>query len=771
MLTGMRISAIMCAGILSATAAFPAWASAQPTAPSRPKIGLVLGGGGALGIAHVGVLKVLEELRIPVDYVTGTSMGSIVGGLYASGLSPDQIGDTLAAIDWGAALKDRPSREELAFRRKQDTDRYLLGIEIGIGRDGLRFRRGAAAGQKLNYLLQTLTATTVTAENFDGLNIPFRCLGTDIRTGEAVILSNGNLADAIRASMAVPGAFTPVEIGGRLLVDGGLVKNMPVDVVRDMGAEIVIAVDVVGSEAAEVKVETGADLLARSYTILKRPMEEAQLKNADYVVVPQLQGLTSGDFHRTTEFVPRGEAAARAMAGRLGALSLSEADYRAFLARQRRAPGAAAGIEIREVRIEGNRRVDEREIRAAIESRAGSTATRSSVLRDLTGLVNPLALGAESAPEGAPPHDVATVLQDINRVFGMGDFEQVTYTLQPQGEAYDLVYKVVEKPWGPNYLHFGLQLATDLEEESTFSFLVNLTATRLNALGAEWRNNAILSDRWSLTSEFYQPVAFSNRVFVAPRLLARNDVVDFYQPDSDRVYAEYRARTFGGALDVGTQFGSYGELRLGVERGWIETEVLSGSLDLPEDTKSVGKWTASLTFDRLDQFAFPLRGYYLNILGSQGREYLGGEVDSESLSGIYRQPFAFGRHLFNVVLRGGTALGSNLPVYDQFTLGGLDSFGGLGQGQLRGPYMAAARLGYLYRIKDFSPASGKGVYAGILADAGNTWLDSGDMDTGDLRYGGTAVLAVDSMVGPIFIGFGVADGGYMQAYLSLGSRL
>jgi NTE family protein len=761
------IAALLAATALGAAAELPAQPPPPAGAAGRPKIGLVLGGGGALGISHVGVLKVLEELRIPIDYVTGTSMGSIVGGLYASGLSPDVIGNTLAAIDWGDALRDKPQREDLTFRRKQDTDRYLLGIEIGIGMDGARLPRGAASGQKLSYLLQTLTATTVTAESFDALNIPFRCVGTDIRTGEAVVLSRGNLGDSMRASMAVPGAFTPVEIQGHLLVDGGLVKNMPVDVVKEMGAEIVIAVDVVGSEAADVKVDTLPELLARSYTILKRPMEEVQLKNADYVVVPQLQGLTAGDFHRAAEFVPRGEAAARALSAKLSALSVPEAEYQAFLARQRR--GARPAVKIREVRIEGNHRVDEREIRALIGSHAGATASKASVLKDVGGLVR--TRRDESRENGEVPGDVATILQDINRIFGTGYFEKVAFTLEPAGDEFDLVYKVEEKPWGPNYMHFGLQLGTDFDQESSFKFLVNLTKTNLNALGGEWRNDIVLSDRWSVKSELYQPLSFRNHFFVAPSIQAKNDLIDFYRADGDTVYAEYRARSLGGTLDIGSQFGSYGEARFGVERGWIWPTVLTGELDLPEDTLSVGKWHASLTFDRLDQYTFPTKGYYLTILGTQGREYLGNEVDAKSLAGVYRQAFPYGRNLVGVNLRGGSALGSDLPVYDQFTLGGLQSFGGFAPGQLRGPYMGAGRLYYLYRIADFSPTMGKGIYAGAIADVGNTWQSASDVGTDDLRYAGTAVLGLDTIIGPIFLGFGYADGGHMSAYLSLGSNL
>jgi len=707
----------------------------------RPKIGVVLGGGGALGISHVGVLRVLEELHIPIDYVAGTSMGSIVGGLYAAGMSPEEIGTALAAIDWSDALKDKPQREDQSFRRKLETDRYLLGFEMGVGLDGFKLPRGAVAGQKLNYLLQTMAINTATIDDFDKLPIPFRCVGTDIRTGEAVVLSGGNLAVAMRASMAVPGVFTPIEIDGRLLVDGGLVKNMPVDVVKAMGADIVIAVDVVGSEFADVKVENMSDLLARSYSIIKRPMEVEQLRKADFVVVPQLQGMTSGEFFRTPEFVTRGEAAARAMAERLRPLGVAEDDYRAFIEKQRRKPVPAAGIRIREIRVTGNQHVDTREILAAIQSRSGSRG------------------------------NAKTVMEDINRIFGLGDFEKATYSLVPAGDAFDLVYTVHEKPWGPNYLHYGLMLETDFQQSSTFKFLVNMTMTRLNALGGELNTDLVLSNLWSLSSEFFQPLGFSNRLFVAPSVLLKNDLLYIYRQGTDVVSAEYRARTLKGALDVGSQFGSYGELRLGVEGGWLGGKVLSGESDLPEDTLGVGKWHTRLTIDRLDKLRFAREGYYLNLAGALGREYLGNETDSKSLAGVYRHAFSLGHSLVNVVLRGGTSFGSDLPVYDQFTLGGLESFGGYRQQQLRGPYMAAARLTYLYQIGNLAQGSGKGLYAGVLADLGNAWQTTGEIGADNLRYGGTAVMAMDSVIGPIIVGFGVAKGGFMNLYLTLGGTL
>ena len=227
------------------TSAQPAATGAsQPAAAPRPKIGLVLSGGGARGLAHVGVLKELEAARIPIDYVAGTSMGSIVGGLYASGMTPAELERRILAMEWDSMFADRPPRDQLSLRRKEDDLRLSIPLEFGMRDGGLRAPRAAVGSSGLETMLKRLTEGVPGDVKFDRMPIPFRAVATDLVSGEAVVFEHGELAAVMRASMSVPAAFAPVEIGGRLLVDGGLVDNLPVDVVRRMGADIVIAVNI-----------------------------------------------------------------------------------------------------------------------------------------------------------------------------------------------------------------------------------------------------------------------------------------------------------------------------------------------------------------------------------------------------------------------------------------------------------------------------------------------------------------------------------------------
>ena len=288
----------------------------------RPKVGLVLGGGGALGIAHVGVLRVLEKLRIPIDFIGGTSMGSIIGGLYAAGLSPDEIQAFLERQNWDEVMSDDTPRRELFFRRKQDDQRYLF--ELGVKSNGLALGAGVAAGQKFNNLLQFETLRSVAVTNFDQLPVPFRAVATDLMTGAPYILDHGRLALAMRASMAVPGMFTPMRVDGRLLVDGGVVDNLPVDMVRGLGADVIIAVDV-GSSAERVdegSLNTMGGILGRTYSIAQRPGQRAQFKKADLGIQPDLGGFTAAQFDRVSAIVPKGEQAAQAMASELARFSV-----------------------------------------------------------------------------------------------------------------------------------------------------------------------------------------------------------------------------------------------------------------------------------------------------------------------------------------------------------------------------------------------------------------------------------------------------------------
>ncbi|MGD9782939.1 MAG: patatin-like phospholipase family protein, partial [Kiritimatiellia bacterium] len=511
-----------------------------PEPPVRPKVGLVLGGGGALGLAHIGVLRALEAQRIPIDFVGGTSMGSIIAGFYASGMSPDEVQAFLEGLDWDEVMSDETPRRELYFRRKQDDQRYLF--EMGLNFRGPKMGTGMAAGQKFNNLLQLATLRSAAITNFDRLPIPYRAVATDLQSGTAHVLDHGNLATAMRASMAVPGAFTAVELEGRIFVDGGIVDNLPVDVVKAMGADVVIAVDV-GSDADLVDPESLKSLggiLGRTYTIAQRPEQVEQFQRADVGIQPKLVGLTASDFARVADFIPKGEAAARGKAGDLARLSVGEAEYAEFLAKQRRAKPES--IPVGEVAVTGNRRVGEGIIRGRIHSRAGE------------------------------PFDEKSLQLDLMRIYGIGEFEQVLFRLDPGAEGRRILrYDVKEKSWGPLYLALGLNLRSDFEQDAEWALLVNVTRRSLNALGAEWRNEIEFGSRQSVLSEFYQPLHAAGVLFLAPTVEYSSETEAIYEDDSH--VADYDVQKAEVRLDFGIQLRRYAELRVGPVWGTGQAEV------------------------------------------------------------------------------------------------------------------------------------------------------------------------------------------------------
>jgi len=709
----------------------------------QPRIGLVLGGGGAKGLAHIGVLRVLEEMRIPIDYVGGTSMGSIVGGFYASGLSPDEIAVIMESLDWWNTMKDQPPRRDQIYRRKIESQRYFLNFEMGFKNWSIMLPRSAVAGQKLNYVLETHTLPMAAITNFDRLPLPFRCVATDIQGGKAVILNHGSLAEAMRASMAVPGLFTPITIEEDILVDGGLVNNIPVDVVRAMGADTIIAVDVGASDVEAQKklpFETMSEILSRSYTLLKRPQEERQLADANIVVSPQEADLGSSEFYRVSEFIGRGEAAARAMADKLKMFSVSEDKFQQYLQRQRRKP--AIPMQVTSITVSGNRRTSTEYIRNHIHTRTNAWL------------------------------DPKALQKDIDRIFCLGDFEWVDYLIHPEndGRHGNIEYRIMEKPWGPNYFHFGFRLETDMDNNTPFALLLNYNRLAINALGAEWRNDLVLGNEQGVMSEFFQPLDYKNRFFVAPRVLYNEGDQNYYEGNT-RV-ARYDVTRYGGQFDGGMQFDNYGEARVGIYRGRILAKNDVGSSEFTDINQDEGKWKASLVLDQLDSSTFPRNGYYLEALAFLARDYLGNgssnNYDQASIRGNLFQ--SFGNHTLFLGAMGGTSFSSDVPLYDQFTLGGFTSLAGYSQYRFRGPYAAVGRIGYFYRLFKMSPSFGEGVYLGGMANAGNTWQDSSDIDLSDVHPGAAVMLGIDSIIGPIYLAYARGEHSSNQYWLSIGNR-
>jgi len=701
---------------------------------ARPKIGLVLGGGGALGFAHVGVLRALEAQRVPIDFIAGTSMGAIIGGLYAGGMSPDEIQSFLESLDWTEVMNDETPRRELYFRRKREDQRYLF--ELGLNFDGPKLGTGMASGQKFINLLQWKTLRSAHITDFDQLPIPYRAMATDLRSGTSHELDRGNLATAMRASMAVPGIFTPVELDGRILVDGGVTENLPVEVVKAMGAEIVIAVDV-GSAADKVdpeRLRTLGGILRRTYAVSQRPRSLEQLLLADVGIQPELNDFLAPQFQRVSELIPLGEQATLARQDELAPYGVDAEAYDAHLARQRRPLPRPMRIEA--IHVSGHQRVDERLIRGRIFIQPGEEL------------------------------DERRLRLDLMRVYGIGEFERVLFRLDRAGDGTgELHYDVREKAWGPLYLAFGLRLQSDFEKDADWTILVNVTRRSLNALGAEWRNELEAGSVQGFVSEFYQPLDPGGIVFIAPTIEYRSVIEKVYS--ADRHIADYDVRRLEGRLDIGIQLRHYAELRAGPVWGGGKAYIETGTSDLPRFDETYAGWSTSLILDRQDRTVFAREGYYLEARGLFAREAMGGDRDFDRVKGVWRHQQSIGNHTFTAGFQGGTGLGRRLPGYSQFTLGGPFGFSGLAEGQFRGSYLGVASLGYRYRLLTLPYQFGRGIYAITRLDCGNVWAYRVDVD--DVRYGATVGIGADTVIGPIYLTYGAASGGHGRFYFSLGT--
>jgi NTE family protein len=704
----------------------------------RPRIGVALSGGGARGIAHGGVLQALEEMRVPIDVIGGTSMGAIVAGLYASGLSPDQIEAALTEVEWERVLSDTPLRGSLEFRRREDDRRYVWEIEMGVDSDGLQVPGGLIAGQELGELLRRHTFAVAAVDSFDDLPVPFVAIATDVRTGQKVALREGDLATALRASMAIPTVFTPIEVDGRLLVDGGLTDNLPVDEVRSLGADVVIAVDVSLPIDADDEIRSPFDVLERTAAIVSRTRLADQLERADLVITPELEGYGIFDFDDRERLIELGALAARSAADRLDDLSLSPADW----ARDAHSTPAVRPLLIDQVVFDTPAWLDPRRRAERITTRPGDQ----------------LALGP--------------LEEDAARLYAAGEFERVRWRLDRREEETVLTYEAEDKPWGPNYLDAGLRLVLDSGGDDfrtgivTYDAVLDLTRRRIGARGAEWRTDLRLGETAGIETEYDQPLDFASRWFVAGRagwLSSQQSVFE----DAGLV-AEYGVDRTELGIDFGRRLGRSAEVRAGLRRGWIDAEVEAGAADLPALDIDHGAWIARLIVDRLDDVSFPHRGTFLRLQGLLSREGLGGHLPYDRVEVEAKGFVTAGPHTGFASADLGSSLGSDLPAYDAFRLGGFLSLSGFGEGALRGSYLGVARLGYLYRFARIPPAL-RGIYLAAWGEGGNVWNRGRDIELGDLLWAGTVALGADTGIGPVFVAYGLAEEGDDRVYIALGT--
>jgi NTE family protein len=719
------------------------WAAAEPAI--RPRICLVLSGGGARGMAHIGVLKILEDLKIPVDCIAGTSMGAIVGGLYASGMTAQQIDATMRSLDWQEAFRDAPPRRDLAFRRKQDDRNFLVRLPLGLKHHTILLPKGFIQGQKLQETLRQLTLPFSNSTDFDLLPTPFRAVATDLETGNAVLMDKGDLAIAMRASMSAPGVFAPVELNDRLLVDGGLAENLPVNVARAMHADVLIVSDVSFPLQPRAALDSALSITNQMIAILVRKdsdRQRASLTPQDILIEPNLGTATATDFTTPGAIIAGGEHAARAAIPKLSAYAVGDAAYRDYLARRAtREPGLPP---IKFVRVDEQSKRYEKTILAEMQPLVGK------------------------------PLDLDQVGKRITELYGLGNFETLDYTLVDQGEGAGeesgLEVRARRKSWGPNYLRFGLNLEDDFQGNSRYNAAVRFVLTEINDLGAENLTDLQIGSDPKIVSEFYQPLNASRTWFVAPS--ARIEARDLQVFSKDVLIADFRDREVEGDLDVGRNLGNWGEIRAGLHRTNGLTRVRLGDPTLVEQQYNIGEYFFKFSYDQLDNVHFPREGQTFTLQWDANRTNLGGDIASDKVTADWLMARSSGRNTVLLWTSAGSTLDGDyrpnaLPEF--YSLGGFFNLSGLAPSSLFGPHYAIARAIYFRKIG----RGGEGffefpAYIGASLEVGNTWQHRGDMSFASARKDASLFLAFDTFLGPVYLGSGYDVSGNAAFYLFLG---
>lgn len=719
---------------LAQSAPGPSQAAVATDLAERPRIGLVLSGGGARGAAHIGVLKVLEEMQVPVDFVTGASIGSIVGGLYAAGMSPDEIEDAVSGLDWDEMFQDGADRKNRSFRRKRDDDLLLVKAQPGFDLRSreLKLPAGLIQGQRINLALRELTAVTAKADEFDDLAIPFRAVATDLTTGQPVVLGDGSLADAMWASMAVPGVFAPARLDGRLLVDGGVTNNLPMDVAREMGAQVLIVVDISTplKGAEEINdVFAVTDQLTSIMTRANTERQLATLTRADVQIVPLIPDVTTGDFKRLAEAIPAGYEAASLERSSISRYAVGDAEYRAWVAsRERR--GRVPTIDFIEI-------------------------VNDAGLAQETLMIN------VGHPLGVPL-DTAQLERDVARIYGTELFERVTPEVVDRDGVSGIVIDARAKSWGPNYLQFGMDMEDDFEGDTLYNIRVAYLQTVRNLRGAEWRTAITVGQEPGILTEWYQPIDRVRRYFVNASVRYQKFNLNQYEGD-DRV-AEYRFTEAGGEIAAGRVFGNWGEIRVGYEGGTGDTSLRVGDPTLPTPDFDLGRMFVGFTVDTLDNGYFPTDGGYMQATYSWHRSGFGDDESFDQAAMEGGVALSWGRYTIIPSVELGKSTRGDTPFYALFRAGGFLRLSGFESDELSGQELALGRAVFYRRMNDitFLP-----VYVGGSLEYGAI---GDDIDEDDGKAAGSLFLGADSFFGPLYLGAGFAEGGNASAYMFLGQR-
>lgn len=704
----------------------------QSISKLRPKIGLTLEGGGALGFAHIGVIEWLEAHHIPVDYVSGTSMGGLVGGLYASGYSPNEIKEFVAKIDWTSVLSGQVPFPALSYRRKEDKLAFPNRLELGL-KHGFSLPSGLNSGAAVGLLFDRTVLPYYNLKSFDDLPIPFRCVATNIVTGQKHVFKDGSLAQALRSTMSIPGVFAPVPHGNEIYSDGGAVDNLPVDEAREMGAEVVIASYLNSGPPTPDSLTSLVGIAGRNVSIMVAANEVQSLKSANIVISSDLSKYQSMEFSRSSDIIPMGEKAAQEQSAELERYSLNDADWAEYL-RQRQA-----------------RRKTEVPVPRFVDVYGLTGADQEEVAGKFKKYVN-------------KPIDPDSIERTIANLQGTGLYSTINYNIEEKDGKPGLLVRPRMKSWAPPFMNFGLTILGDEANNVQLGLQTRVTFFNLVGPGSEVRLDGSIGGLAALRGELYKPLV-GPHLFVAPHGYLTKQISPYYEGSTQ--LNQYRVRQNGLGVDLAYQFNTKAELRLGEDYQWYSQKITIGTPTLTEFKLRPFVTNARFQYLGQDDYMVPTRG---SIVATSFNYY----TQRPNASGGYSQLSGTLDHFIPIksrgillgTLQGGTSFGASNLGLAGFTLGGPVRLSAYARAELLGTDYVLGQVGYLHRIANLNPVIADAIYAGGIYEIGKMY--GGNAQTPSLPNDIAGAVIIKTLIGPVFGGLSIGDSGHRKWYFGVG---
>ena len=698
----------------------------------RLKIGVAMEGGGALGIAHIGVLQWFEEQHVPVDFIAGTSMGGLVGGFYASGVSPADMKTLIEKLDWDQILRDRTPYEDLSFLRKQDQRAYPNSLVLGL-RKGLYLPAGLNAGHQIGLLIDRETLPYFALPSFDALPVPFRCVATDLVSGKQFVFKDGSLAEALRATMSIPGAFAPVHDGQHVYVDGGLVNNLPTDVVRQMGADIVIAVHLETQPTEAKDIQSLVSVLEQSVRTVISESEVRGLANADAVVSVPLGHFLMRDFTKNRPIIQAGYEAAKIKSKLLSRFALDDASWNEY------------------VRDRDSRKQTTTAVPQLIQVEGTSAQAQEDIRRYLKNFV-----GKPLNPDKLDPA--------LTQLTGSGRYDTLNYGMVERDGKPGLLIVVKEKDFAPPTLQPAFEVDGSEAGDIEFTLGTRLTLADVAGFRSEWRTDFLFGNTYGVSSELYRPFRAESHWFVAPHASASDATFRIYAKNDP--LADYRIYRLNFGADLGYGFSRFSEVRVGYEVGHLSTRLRLGTPEIPAVDGRTGAARLRYLMDHTDDPVIPLRGVRWE---SNFRWFDSSPGATSSFPVLdarveFFQPVSRAASFF-LNSEGGSTFGSRNTGVPQFFLGGASRLSAYGVNELFGNQYYLFRGGYFHEIVSLPPFVGKKVYAIGSYEAGKMY---GAANESKFPNDFAAGILAETALGPFLVGGSVGDSGHYKWFFQLG---